>query len=100
MPKGDCPCFTLILTCSSKDSLSQFHVAAPIVPMGEVSVMPQAWATLTPARMKRSTTERGAAEPPVTICCNDDGSGSPVESRYWNIVSHTVGTPAECVTSS
>ena len=81
-------------TRSSNDNSSQSGLLAPIVPIGEVSVIPQAWQTRTPIRMIRSIIARGAAEPPIVTTRRCRGS-SPVASMCWNIASHTVGTPAE-----
>ena len=62
--------------------------------------MPQAWATRMPARMKRSTIDRGIAEPPQTTCFSVSGMGFACASRCWSIDSHTVGTPAAALTFS
>ena len=70
-----------------------------MVPIGLVSVIPQAWATLTPAFINRSSMKRGAAEPPM-IAWRKCGSVTPVASICWKVASQTVGTPAEWVTFS
>jgi len=73
----------------------------PVVPIGDVSVMPQAWATRRPARMKRSIIARGIAEPPQTMVCKLGGISPPLwVSTCCSRASHTVGTPAEQVTFS
>ena len=68
--------------------------------MGEVSVIPQAWATRSPFFMKRSIIARGMAEPPQTTVLRCAGMSFPFASIYWSRLSQTVGTPAEVVTFS
>ena len=51
--------------CSSSLISSQSAGGAPNVPIGEVSVMPQAWPTWIPRSRNQSIIARGAAEPPM-----------------------------------
>ena len=70
------------------------------MPIGEVSVIPQAWPTRMPIFISRSIIARGAAEPPMVTILQDARGASPVASICWNMDSQTVGTPAEWVTFS
>ena len=103
-PNGERPCLHTTSICSSSVKSSQLGVGAPIVPMGDVSVMPHAWATRTPDFIKRSIIARGAAEPPmVTSRSLPSDASRPAAasaSKCANIASQTVGTPALCVTPS
>src|SRR3546814_10053477 len=57
-----CALVTGVQTCALPIFSSQFHGLLPIVPIGEVSVMPQAWPTSIPAFMNRSIIARGRSE--------------------------------------
>src|SRR5580700_4269373 len=61
--------------------------------------MPQAWRTVTPMSTNALIIERGIAEPPQTtnLKC---GSFSLLAAIWLSSISHTVGTPAVCVTFS
>ena len=66
-------------------------------PTGLISVMPQAWATVTPyLRSKASVMARGQAEPPMMTRFRVE-SLPPVDSRCCRRASHTVGTAAVTV---
>ena len=74
-----------------------------MTPIGLVSVMPQPCTTRAPnCRSKRSTIAAGAAEPPTPAIFRPSARGSMPgwASRYWNSISHTVGTAVEKVTRS
>src|SRR5258708_5865483 len=61
--------------------------------------MPQAWRTVTPMSTNVLIIERGIAEPPQTtnLRC---GSFRWLAAMWLSSISHTVGTPAVCVTFS
>src|ERR1700760_3658521 len=69
------------------------------VPIGLISVMPQAWRTWTPMSTNALIIERGMAEPPHTtnLKC---GSFRLLAAIWLSSISHTVGTPAVWVTFS
>ena len=69
------------------------------VPIGLISVMPQAWRTCTPMSTNALIIERGIAEPPHTTM-RKCGSFRLLAAIWLSSISHTVGTPAVCVTFS
>ena len=62
------------------------------VPSGLISVMPQAWQTLTPCCSKPSISEREAAEPPTTMSANPSGKRPRCLISFIKPI-QTVGTP-------
>ena len=73
--------------------------SAASVPIGLISVMPQAWRTCTPMSRNDLIIERGIAEPPQTTM-RRCGSFRLLAAMWLSSISHTVGTPAVCVTFS
>src|SRR5579871_1948070 len=74
-------------------------LSAASVPIGLISVMPQAWRATTPISLNALIIERGIAEPPQTTnrrC----GSFSLLAAMWLSSISQTVGTPAVWVTFS
>ena len=69
------------------------------MPIGLISVMPQAWRTCTPISINALIIERGIAEPPQTTM-RRYGSFKLADAMWLSSISHTVGTPAVCVTFS
>src|SRR5690348_14980078 len=61
--------------------------------------MPQAWRTVTPMSTNALIIERGMAEPPQTTNSRC-GSFRLLAAMWLSSISHTVGTPAVCVTFS
>src|SRR5882762_1720817 len=72
---------------------------AASVPIGLISVMPQAWRTLTPMSTNALIIERGIADPPQTTLFRC-GNFRLLLAMWVSSISHTVGTPAVCVTCS
>ena len=98
-PKIGRPCIAVFSIFSSRVRLSQSQVGPPTVPIGLVSVMPQACWTRVPFFISRSIMNLGAADPPMVAALRG-GRSRPSRSQYWKCASHTVGTPAESVTPS
>ncbi len=65
MPKTGRPCLDCSISLSSGESPSCFAVRAAARPIGLVSVMPQAWRTMTPLLWKRLIMIGGEAAPPI-----------------------------------
>jgi hypothetical protein len=85
--------------CSAKLRSSQSQVSVPVVPMGEVSVMPQA--CHADAFAHEAFDHRGRhGRTPQTTCFRLGGMPMPDLSISWRKASHTVGTPADAVTFS
>ncbi len=68
-------------------------LSAPTVPIGLISVMPQAWRTSTPISTNALIMERGIAEPPQ-IRTFRSGSVFFSAAMCCSSISQTVGTPA------
>ena len=84
---------------SSPVSSANGGFCAATVPIGLISVMPQAWRTRTPMSTNDLIIERGIAEPPHTTLLRWGSFRLPA-AMWLSSISHTVGTPAVCVTFS
>ena len=84
---------------SSPVSSANGGFSAATVPIGLISVMPQAWRTRTPMSTNALIIERGIAEPPHTTLFRWGSFRLPA-AMWLSSISHTVGTPAVWVTFS
>ena len=69
------------------------------VPIGDISVIPQAWIASIPIALRSSMSECGIAEPPMMIFLSS-GSVLLCACSMSRTPIQTVGTPAEKVTRS
>ncbi len=94
------PCLTRHFMPSSYGRAASSGVRIEIVPMGEVSVMPQPWTTsMSNSSWKARIRLSGTAEPPI-ITRLTVGMVRLFSRRCVSSICQTVGTAAEKVTPS
>src|SRR2546428_14145493 len=90
------------LNLSGSGSLAPRGPGLQRVPMGDISVIPQAWTMRRPYLFSNpSIIDCGAADPPTIIVCSVFRFHLPgLQSSWSRMASQTVGTPAVSVTCS
>ena len=95
------PCFARYAYCASASRASIDALRTEAVPIGVISVMPQAWMVRMPCLSKPRIIASLAAEPPTTVRKAGSRFHLPgAASSAWRTPFQIVGTPAASVTRS